>query len=242
MRFRVFVVVMSLFFSANLFAAEELDDLADKQSHWWSGISFTPGVGLRHLGLDVKRKSDGYQGNISQSLEAKPFFSFSITSPSWNFDEHWGVTLRSFSSVVTLDSQFYSYDTVDPNTGTTQGDRIDVGTSVSGYYSYIVPAINYHTGSSGFGVFNVALGLGYWTSNLSGTIALTPDKHPTEATPKTQVDLSTNDELAYLFLMSYTTPGQWIYEMTVGGPSFSADGYDYKLEEVTLTVGKQFVL
>jgi len=213
----------------------------ESDSHWWSGFTFTPGVGLRHLGLDVTRQSDGLSGNIAQSVAAKLFFSFSITSPSYDFNDHWGLTLRSYSSVVSLDSQFYSYDTTDPNTGANQGERIDVGTEVSGSYSYVVPTVHFKTAMPN-GSFAVALGVGYWTSNLSGNIALTSNDKPTSATPKTPISLSTHDQLAYLFFMSYTTSGQWIYEMTVGGPSFSADGYDYKLEEVSLTVGKQFTL
>jgi len=168
------------------------------------------------------------------------FFSFSITSPSYDFDRHWGLSLRSYSSLVTLDSQFYRYNNVDPNSSA-QGERINVGTEVSGSYSYIVPTVQFHS-ELAQGRFNLALGVGYWTSNLRGTIALTNNDQPSSATEKTPISLSTHNQLAYLFFMSYITNKNWIYEMTLGGPSFSADGYDYKLEEVSLTVGKQFVL
>jgi len=232
---------MALFMTIEAVAQEESNATVTNESHWWSGITFTPGAGLRHLGLDVTRKTDGYTGNIAQSVEAKLFFSFSITSPSYDFNDHWGLTLRSYSSVVSLDSQFFNYHTSDPNTGTDQGERINVGTQVSGSYSYIVPTVHFKS-RAGSSAFAVALGVGYWTSNLSGDIILTNNDQPVAGMEKTGINLSTHDQLAYLFFMSYTNADEWIYEMTVGGPTFSADGYDYKLEEVSLTVGKKFTL
>jgi len=222
-----------------LYAIDENTAEMSSEYHWWSGFTITPGVGLRHLGLDVTRQSDGLSGNISQSLQAKLFFSISIISPSYDFDEHWGLTLRSYSSLVSLDSQFYNYGTTDPNTGADQGERINVGTEVSGSYSYIVPTLHYKARTAK-GIYAAALGVGYWTSSLSGDIILTNNDQPASGMPTTPVSLSTHNKLAYLFFMSFTTNEQWIYEMTLGGPSFSADGYDYKLEEVSITVGKQF--
>ena len=150
--------------------------------------------------------------------------------------------MRSYSSVVTLDSQFFDYNNnAVAGSGEAQGERINVGTKVTGSYSYLVPTVHYKA-STQMGTFAAALGVGYWTSTLSGDIILTSNNQPVEGMPTTPVDLSTKNKIAYLFFMSFTNTNEWIYEMTVGGPKFSADGYDYKLEEVSLTIGKRFVL
>ena len=41
---------------------------ADEVLSTWNGFSITPGAGLRHLGLDVIRKSDNFTGNIAQEV------------------------------------------------------------------------------------------------------------------------------------------------------------------------------
>lgn len=211
-------------------------------TRWWHGITFTPGVGLRHLGLDVRRRSDGFHGNISQSTAAKVFFAFSISSPQFPIpDTRWAVSLRMYNSFVSLDHQFYSSNTVDPNTGAETGERIDVGTEVSGRYSYIVPSLHYNMPTTGGGTFSVALGIGLWNASLSGDIILTPANHPYEGLPADSIHIDTSDTLAYLFSMSYSG-GQWTYEMTVGGTEFSDGNYDYQLEEITMVAGRNFSL
>ena len=230
-----FSALLPLLFTQTLVAA-------DDDAHWWSGVTITPGIGLRHLGLDVTRKSDGFSGNIAQSTTAKLFYSISITSPEYSFGHsNWGISLRTFSSVVSLDRQFYSYDMVNEETGTNTGERIDVGTKVSGHYSYIVPAIYYKLILPESGTYQVAAGIGYWTAKLNGNIALTNNDNPSYATAKTDISLETRDQLAYLVLLSYTGRRNWIVEMTVGGPEFEDSNFRYQVEEVSISLGKEFV-
>lgn len=209
---------------------------AEDTTHWWNGFTISPGVGARHLGLDVTRKSNGASGNISQSGTAQLFASLSVSTPEYRLGEsNWGVSLRMYSSFVTLDHQWYDYHTGDTTTGTVQGERVNVGTDVSGYYTYIIPSLNY-----GLGGFSVSLGLGPWSSKFDGDMILTQDDQPVKGMPTSNISFSTQDTLAYMFSMSYTTTNAWLIEMTVGGTSFSDSDYKYEMEEVALTVGKTF--
>lgn len=206
----------------------------------WNGFTFTPGVGLRHLGLDVTRKSDSFTGNIAQDVPAKVFFTLNFESPKFHFgDSNWGMSIVNQNSFVTLDSQWYNYDS--GSTGVGSGERIDVGSEVSGRYSYIVPQIFYETGRPNEPSFKFALGYGLWNANLSGTVKLTADNQPGVLTTSSNINLKTT-QYGYLMTMSYRTKTNWLWEMSLGSLSFDDTDYKYKIEEVTLTVGKTFML
>ena len=213
--------------------------VAQEEPSIWNGFSFTPGVGLRHLGLDITRKSDGYTGNIAQGLPAKVYFTLNFESPKYRFaDSNWGVSIVNVNTFVTLDHQWYNYDSA--ATDTSSGERVDVGTEISGRYSYLLPQIFYETGRPGESSYKFALGYGVWNANLSGTIKLTPNDQPTSATPISDIDLKTS-KLGYLLTMSYRTKSNWLWEMSYGSISFSDPTYKYQIEEVTLTLGKSFM-
>lgn len=207
-----------------------------EEARLWNGFTFTPGVGLRHLGLDVTRRSDGYTANIAQDLDAKVFFSLNIESPRFRFpNSNWGVSIVNYNSFVTLDHQWYNYNS--GSTGVGSGERVDVDSEVSGRYSYVVPQIFYESGKPGESSFKFALGYGWWNSDLSGTVRLTPNNRPTLLTPATPVDLSTTT-MGYLMTLSWRTKNDWIWEMSLGGITFDDAEYDYEIEEVALTFGK----
>lgn len=199
----------------------------------WNGFSMTPAAGLRHLGLDITRKSDNLSGNIAQDVAAKIFFTLNLESPKYRFgNSGWGISVINQNSFVTLDSQWYSYDGTSTN-----GERLDVGSEVKGRYSYLVPQIFYETGRPGSGSFKVALGYGLWNANLSGSIKLTANDTPSIAGPATDVTINTT-RMAYLFSMSYRTRNNWLYEMSVGGPQYDDAEFRYKIEEVAIIIGK----
>lgn len=223
------VVVLFLLVSANVsWAADEIS--------LWNGFSFTPGAGLRHLGLDVTEKSSGLSGNIAQDVAAKLFFTFNVESPKYRFgNSGWGISLINQNTVVTLDHQWYSFDGTSTN-----GQRIDVGSEIKGRYSYLVPQIFFESGRPGTGSFKFALGVGLWNADLSGTIKLTANDTPTVGTAASNIAIKTT-KTAYLLSMSYRTASNWLYEMSLGGPQFSDAAYNYKIEEVAITIGKTFM-
>lgn len=226
-----------------LLLCSEVTTADESTTHWWTGFSFTPGVGFRHLGIDVTRKTDGFNGNIAQGPAAKLFYAFSISSPEYQFGaSNWGISIRNYNSFVSLDRQFYDYKIKNETTGTNTGERINVGTKISGRYSYLVPAIHYKIGRPDLGSFKFATGFGLWNADFSGNIALTENNQPNSSTVKTDISLKTNDQLAYLVFMAYTSPSRWTFEMTVGGPEFEDNTFKYQVEEVSMIFGKTFEL
>ncbi len=205
----------------------------------WNGFTFSPGVGLRHLGLDVTRKSDGFTGNIAQDVPAKAFITLNFESPKLYFgSSNWGLSIVNQNRFVTLDSQWYNYES--GTTGVASGERIDVGSEVSGRYSYILPQIFYETGRPNQPSFKFALGYGLWNANMNGTIKLTADNQPTNQTASSNINLRTT-QYGYLLTMSYRTKTNWLWQMSLGSVDFDDADYKYVIEEVTLTVGKTFM-
>jgi hypothetical protein len=234
------VLRMILFFCiAVLFAVPAVAN--DEDGGWLGGFSFTPGVGLRHLGLDVVRSSDGYQGNLSNDVWDSAFAAVSIESPEYQFGRsNFGLTIYAYASTVSLDHQWVADGGTGPGGGA-GGSRENVGTAVSGYYTYLVPALHFRWLHAGGSETKFALGYGSWRASFSGDIILTPDDMPAPGMPRDPVNVRVN-KFAYLFLMQHKFSSGWQAYMSVGGPTWKEDGYEYKLEEVSLVIGYTFRL
>ena len=199
---------------------------------WYDGFSVTPTLGLRHFALHVDQ-ANGDKGSLSNSIENSFFWALDLQSPSLQFSESWGASLYVYSANVNLSEQFTDND----NDGDdNSGESIDVGTSATGRYSYVVPALHYEMPMGEGGRARFALGFGKWFADVSGDIILTPDNQPAAGMPKTDFDVKVNKN-AYLFHMQWRTAGSWHVAMSVGGPKWSGGGFEYQVEEVSLSVG-----
>jgi hypothetical protein len=216
---------------------------AEEDNWWWiRGFQFTPGVGLRHLGLDVVRRSDNFKGNISTDIAGSAFAALSIESPSYRFgNSNFGISVYAYAANVNLNSQWVADGTQNTSTGTENGSRQNVGTGVSGYYSYLVPALHYSAKMPSGGEAIFALGYGKWIGRFSGNVILTADDRPAAGMPKTAIDVNVTKN-AYLFLMQYKFANHWQAYMSVGGPKWQDGANRYELEEVSLVVGYTFTL
>lgn len=216
---------------------------AEDDFWWWiRGFEITPGAGLRHFAVEVTRGSDGATGNSSNSIGNSLFGSLMVESPSWQFGgSNWGASVYFYASNVGLDEQFVN----DPGQGAgdagASGSRKNVGTSMSGYYSYLVPALHYRVQRDDGSQFKVALGYGRWHGEFSGDIILTPDNRPQTGQPKTQIDTSVSKN-AYLASMQYKFAKHWQAFMSVGGPRWSDSTFKYQMEEVSIVIGYTFRL
>ena len=231
------LVLLSLVTAAAPAAAEE-DDF-----WWWiRGFEITPGAGLRHLGVDVHRKSDGTQGNASNSISKSLFASINIETPSFQFGKsNFGVSGYLYAANVNLNEQFVADPGQSDTSATVAGTRDNVGTSLSGYYSYLVPAVHYRLQGRDGSSVKFALGYGWWIGRFSGDIILTPDNRPASGLPKTSIDTRVSKG-AYLFTMQYKFANRWQAYMSVGGPTWQDETFRYQMEEVSLVVGYTFIL
>jgi hypothetical protein len=115
-------LLLALLLSAAPARADE-----SEEEHWWSGFSFTPGVGSRALVLDMVR-SDGWEANIANTGTDSLFWSFNIETPTYHFGEsNFGVSILAHASNFNLEKQWV----VDASGA---GSRERIGTAVSGYY------------------------------------------------------------------------------------------------------------
>ena len=211
-----------------------------EEVYWWSGFSITPGIGFRHLGVDVIRHSDGYHGNISNAGFAQMVFTLNMVFNDFQLDEDGRVylELNSYTSMISLDHQFYEMTSVGD---TNYGERVDVGTELSGTYTYLMPSIKYAIKLAHGGEMSASLGIGFWNSNFKGNMIFTPDGRPSAGMPASDLSINTVDEIAYLVNLKWETGSGWIYMMSVGGASFSDETYKYEMEEVSMIIGKTII-
>ena len=115
----------------------------------------------------------------------------------------------------------------------------DLGTSVSGYYSYLIPALYYKPpGAEGKTKFGV--GLGYGSARLSGTALFGPDRQVSTTEPKSSLSTSANNVIAYMVFLDLKQPSSFHLRLSVGGPVFSDSEYKYIFEEFTFTISYTF--
>jgi hypothetical protein len=220
-------------------AAEE----KDSDFWWWiHGFEITPGVGLRHFGFDVHSKSNDNVGNVSNSISRSAFASVNIESPSFQFGtSNFGASVYFYGANVRLNEQFIADPTQSDTSATATGTRENVGTTITGYYSYLVPAVHYRLQGRDGSSMKFALGYGPWYGRFSGDIILTPDNRPANGQPKTSIDTRVS-KWAYLFTMQYKFANHWQAYMTVGGPKWQDAQFRYQMEELSLVVGYTFIL
>jgi hypothetical protein len=168
---------------------------ASQENPW---LSITPYVGLRHIGLGASNDSAGTTGNIGNTITNSLFVAIGLETLEYSFNETpWGFTLYGYAANVDLTEQWIANGTTNSN-GTPGGTRKNVGTRVSGYYSYLVPSLHYNMQDKKGNGFKTALGYGEWNANLSGNIILTPNDSPAAGMPTTKVELN-EKKWAYLF-------------------------------------------
>lgn len=220
-----------------LFVCSLSVNAAEEELHWWDNFNITPGAGFRHLGVDVIRKSDRYHGNISNAGFAQLVFSLNIVFNEFQIDDEGKVfiELNTYTSFIDLDHQFYEFGS---NGDSNFGERVNVGTSLNGYYTYLMPSLKYALKLPRGGEMSASLGVGFWNSEFSGDMILTPDGRPVSGMQTTDLSISTIDELAYMVNLKWQTADGWVYMMSVGGTSFSDEQYEYEIEEVSMIVGR----
>ncbi len=85
---RMLLIIIFTFSPSQLLAEQS------SANNWWDNFSLKPGLGFRHLGVDVTRKSDGYHGIISNADFAQLAFSLNIVFNEFQLDDEGKVFLE----------------------------------------------------------------------------------------------------------------------------------------------------
>ncbi|HEX7927851.1 MAG TPA: hypothetical protein VF678_09675 [bacterium] len=153
---------------------------SDPEQPWYRGWRANVGLFLRYHALDVTQKGTGRSASILAN-HTYGLFPFAST-PEWTFYKHNGQTVGGAvffgAGQFTVDQQKVrrpdsgssssSCDTCDAD------DYRNLGTSISGSYQFITPALVYTLGGGqGVGAFRIAGGIGYARGDATGDIYLT---------------------------------------------------------------------
>ncbi len=215
---------------------------ADDSWRWIRGFEITPGAGLRYLSVNVHDKAAGTQGNLSNSLGRSLFGAISVESPGYQFGgSNFGASVYLYAADVRLNEQLIAEPGMDPGATSISGTRQDVGTRLTGYYSYLVPALHYRLQGRDGSTTKFALGYGPWYGRFSGDVILTPDNRPSTGLPRTSIDTRLW-KTAFLFSVQFKFASHWQAYMTVGGPKWQDDSLRYEMEQISLVLGYTFIL
>jgi hypothetical protein len=200
------------------------------------GFSITPGIGVRLMDITVTNKGNGTSGTITNdgSFFGPMYLSVDIESPAYLLSDKIGVSVRTYATKFDLDTQRVE------SSGTTTGDNdlVDLGTNVSGYYSYVTPTLFYRISEQGKGDTRIGVGYGWWKAWFSGDIALAPGSAADTSTPKSTIDGSIRGEGGWM-LFWQTRGENAVFEISFNGVTFSSTNYRYEMQELNMMLGYQ---
>lgn len=200
--------------------------------HWWNGITFTPGVGWRALNIDMT--GPGGEANLQTDFASSAFGSLDIESPRWPIGGNFALSVMANTQTVSANQQWV-------NDSSGNGDRQSLGTSVSGRYSYVAPALTWGSRQRDGSGLEIGLGIGMWSGNFSGDAIFAPNNQATALMPHTPVNVRFN-QLGYDTRLSLYYR-HWALIMTVGGPfKFHDQNIKYEFQQVAMILGYEFRL
>ncbi len=201
-------------------------------SRIFHGLSISPSICLKSPEIQIKRKSDGQRAVIGDPLPGMVSFGIGISTRDFDFpNTKFGASAFIYSTYFKANRQWAAVN----------GDEVDIvdlGTSISGYYSYLIPAL-YYKPQAGEAKWKLGLGLGYGMARLSGNARFGPDLKVSRTQPKTTLSASANDVLAYMTFLDYRLQ-KWHVRLSIGGFLFSDSGYKYSFLEGTLALSYTF--
>ena len=201
-------------------------------SRIFRGLSISPGITFKVPMILIKRRSDGHQAEM---MDSPGVLSFVIDVSTRDYDfanTNFGWSLFLHSSSFKASTQIAGVN----------GGKIkehDFGTSVSGRYSYLIPALYYKLPKAE-GEMKLGVGLGYGSARLNGSALFGPERMVSSSTPKSSLSTSANDVIAYMFFLDFNPPSAYHFRLSYGGPVFRDSEYQYIFEEFTFTVSYTF--
>jgi hypothetical protein len=193
----------------------------------YNGASITVGVGTRQADLQVRDKSTGASGKISERNSKVAYFLSYSTRPSFIGNSKVGYNFMFNYTTFSMDRQEVA-----------KNEYRDVGTRVEGRVAYVVPTLFYQLGEHGpKGAYaRAGVGLGLGVAKYDGNIIL---DYPNNTTPVSvsngRYDLKT---AAGLFLESRYR--NWGLTFSAAGPSYEDARYKYAVTDISAFVSYMY--
>ncbi len=238
---RSLLITLILLYTNSSFAAEGGQDngllkpiLHVAKHHW---LTVYPGLSIKSPTIDIKRKSDGQAASVTDSPGV---FALSMSLKMKDFDipdTKWGFTFFGYSSYFTAGEQFAGVDGADVII-------VDLGTSLSGYYVYFVPAIYFKDPRTTTDEAELKLGFGYGqgTANFEGAAVFGPDRRVSSGDPKTSVKASATDVFAFTVFYSLEWKNRTNFRVAITTLSFDDADYEFDLTEFSIILSRTFSL
>ena len=227
------LISLLLFLSFSVFAEEQPGSVSDHKFRGWlwdnliDGASVTAGIGGQSVVIDVTRQGTNDHGIIEENKE-ELFLLYSTKARYFensNIGYAWLLNLSTFS----LKEQELS-----------NGDILNLGTKVDGFFAYTVPTFFYNIGDRYQGhYFRTGIGLGIGLTKFDGDIILTKSVKKND-----RVSISngaSNVILALGLFIDY----QWenfTIRLSNSGPNLEFNGLDINVSSLSLVLGYTFYL
>lgn len=227
------IIILLLFFSNVSLGTERSNSLSDtllsiNPLDYWR---ITPGIGIRSMTLNIRDKSNGNIGIMSDGDGVK-YFTLDIETPAWMFNKDFGVSIRSQTQRFKISKQ-----EIPPTYPKTYNENINLNTSIKGYFNYTGPTLfTLMDWNSHLKMERAGVGLLYWNANFSGDIILAENLNATQDMPHTNISGSINDGFGGIVYYQWLGEG-WLLEISHAQVSSSDSSYKYKLEEFNLVFG-----
>ena len=195
-------------------------------------LTISPGLSLRSPTVNMARKSDGQEASMTDPGSVGLVLNIKIQ----DFDfpgTRFGATLFLYSGYFTADRQFAGVDGGEVQTE-------DLGTSIAGYYTYLVPSLYYRIpGSAPDGKpMTVGLGAGKGRVSFKGDAIFGPDRQVGSSQPRTSLDVQSKESFAWVAFFNVDLSENWRLRVSVTTVRFSVDDYKGDMEEFMITLSR----
>jgi len=199
----------------------------------FKGFTLSPGISVKSPTFELETKADGYSGRITASPGS---LGFDLDLALRGFDipgTVFGLTLFSHSA------SFYTYKQFDDNPD--DSTMKDVGTKVTGWYSYLVPAV-YYIKRENNRIFRLGGGIGYGALSYNGNLVLTDDGILPASPTRTAVSGVAEAAWAYMVFYDIDFANSWRLRVFIGGPRSNDKDYRVQLDEFNIALSRRFTL
>lgn len=198
-------------------------------------LEINPGLSIASPTLRIKRLSDDYKGDITGTPGILTF-NLDIKFRDFNFpDSNFGFTTFIQSGFFSADEQFDSTPNID-------NSLRDVGTSVSGFYSYVVPALYYKQSvpdKNGV-TYMLGGGIGYGAVSFDGDIILGPDRTIPSGATSTKIDADVVDAFSFVLFYHLDFRNVWRLRVAISETLFDDEQYDYTFDVFNISLSRRF--